>query len=66
MPWSTRADRVGFTGLGLSARDTIADVAFAALGHGHCGGITWSRWRRPPDAGLAVAPARVAGAADVG
>ncbi len=49
------ADRVGFTGLGLSARDTIADVAFAALGTAIAAGITWTRWHYPSDRGTARA-----------
>ncbi len=38
------AERVGFTGLGLSERDTIADVAMAGLGTVLAAAFTWMRW----------------------
>jgi hypothetical protein len=39
------AEYVGFTGLGLSAEDTIADVAMAAIGTTIATAITWARWK---------------------
>ena len=39
------AEHIGFTGLGLSERDTIADVAMAALGTTLATAVTWVRWK---------------------
>lgn len=39
------AERIGFNGLGLSMRDTLADTAMAALGTTVAAAITWVRWR---------------------
>jgi hypothetical protein len=41
------AERLGFDGLGLSARDTIADTALAALGTAIAAAVTWARWKPP-------------------
>ncbi len=38
------AERLGFEGLGLSPADTIADVAFAAVGTAFGAAVTWLRW----------------------
>ena len=45
------AEHVGFTGLGLSDRDTIADVALAAIGTTLAAALTWLRWQYPADRG---------------
>jgi hypothetical protein len=45
------AERIGFTGLGLSPEDTIADMTLAALGTAIATAVTWARWqpsRRAP------------------
>ena len=39
------ADRIGFSGLGLSNEDTIADTAMAALGTLVATAATWARWQ---------------------
>ena len=39
------AERIGFTGLGLSAEDTIADTALAGLGTALAAAVTWARWK---------------------
>ncbi len=39
------AERIGFTGLGLSERDTIADVAMATIGTTIAAAVTWARWK---------------------
>jgi hypothetical protein len=39
------AEWIGFSGLGLSAEDTIADVALASLGTALAAAITWARWK---------------------
>ncbi|HYI21034.1 MAG TPA: hypothetical protein VEX62_00220 [Candidatus Limnocylindrales bacterium] len=41
------AEHVGFTGMGLSARDTIADVAMAGIGTALATAVTWARWKQP-------------------
>ena len=50
------AEHVGFEGLGLSARDTIADVAFAAAGTAVGAAVTWLRWKPRPEAPLIGGP----------
>ena len=50
------AEHVGFEGLGLSARDTIADVAFAAAGTAVGATVTWLRWKPRPEAPLIGGP----------
>jgi hypothetical protein len=53
------AERIGFHGLGLSDRDTIADVALAAIGTSIAAVVTWMRWRPAAEAPLiggAIAP----------
>jgi hypothetical protein len=39
------AEYVGFTGLGLSPADTIADVAMASIGAAIAAAVTWARWK---------------------
>jgi hypothetical protein len=39
------AERIGYTGLGLSREDTLADTALAALGTMIGATITWLRWK---------------------
>ncbi len=46
------AERIGYTGLGLSAEDTIADTALAAMGTVVAATITWMRWKPSPAAPL--------------
>jgi hypothetical protein len=50
------AERVGFTGLGLSAEDTIADVTLAGIGTAVAAAITWARWKPRPSAPLVGNP----------
>jgi hypothetical protein len=42
------AERVGYTGLGLSREDTIADVTLAAIGTTIAAVATWIRWKPAP------------------
>jgi hypothetical protein len=51
------AERIGFTGLGLSPEDTIADVAAAGLGTAIAAGVTWARWQPRAGAPLLGHPA---------
>jgi hypothetical protein len=39
------AERLGYTGLGLSVEDTVADTALAALGTTVAAVVTWARWK---------------------
>ena len=39
------AERIGYTGLGLSREDTLADTAAAALGTLAGATLTWLRWK---------------------
>lgn len=39
------AERIGFQGLGLSHRDTTADIVVASLGAVVAGAVTWVRWQ---------------------
>ncbi len=39
------AERIGYTGLGLSREDTLADTALAAIGTSLGATITWLRWK---------------------
>jgi hypothetical protein len=51
------AERIGYTGLGLSREDTLADTALAALGTSVAAAVTWMRWtppRRPGSRGSAA------------
>ena len=50
------AERIGFHGLGLSARDTIADVALATIGTAIAAAITWVRWKPRQRAPLVGGP----------
>ena len=43
------AEKLGYTGLGLSAEDTIADTALAALGTTVAAFVTWVRWKPRPE-----------------
>jgi hypothetical protein len=38
------AERIGYTGLGLSPEDTIADTTMAGLGTSVGAAVTWLRW----------------------
>ncbi|MBA2488692.1 MAG: hypothetical protein H0V36_05120 [Chloroflexi bacterium] len=49
------AERLGFEGLGLSARDTIADVGAASIGALVAGVVTAIRWQPPTTAPLVEA-----------
>ena len=51
------AEKLGYTGLGLSAEDTIADTAMAALGTCVAATVTWARWRPNPGASSLPLPA---------
>jgi hypothetical protein len=42
------AERIGYTGLGLSREDTLADTALAAIGTGVAAAVTWLRWKPKP------------------
>ena len=48
------AEKLGYTGLGLSAEDTIADTTLAALGTSVAAIVTWARWR--PSTGASSVP----------
>ena len=50
------AERIGFTGLGLSERDTIADVAMATIGTLIAAAVTWARWKPAAEAPLIGSP----------
>ena len=50
------AERIGFEGLGLSPRDTIADVALASIGAVLAAAITWVRWKPRREAPLVGNP----------
>jgi len=42
------AERLGYTGLGLSREDTLADTALAAMGTCVAAAVTWIRWKPGP------------------
>ena len=50
------AERIGFTGLGLSPADTIADMTLAALGTALAAAVTWVRWQPSHRAPLLGSP----------
>jgi hypothetical protein len=50
------AEWLGFEGLGLSAEDTIADVALAGIGTMFGAAVTWARWRPRSEAPLIGGP----------
>jgi hypothetical protein len=52
------AELIGFNGLGLSALDTIADTAWAALGTAVAAAVTWARWKPSIGAPLIDRPLR--------
>jgi len=52
------AERIGYTGLGLSREDTLADTALAAMGTSVAAAVTWIRWKPSPKPGARGSAAR--------